>query len=237
MSLSVQYTDLQAKHVFCWLVAIECGFALAFVVIHILLPGLSWGPLGPLFDLDREVSLPTWFSVIQLCAVSALLFIAAKNNRQTEYLSNSAVIIAGMIFLWLSADEGAQLHERIEYMARYFGQDWILYGGRWGAFIAVYLVLGLLGMALGAKHLIALWRHFKSVANIGLLGAAVYIIGAAGFEIMSFPLRDSNATLTLKLITVVFEEFLEMLGITIILYATLILADRLSMTRDAQSVK
>lgn len=228
MSLSIQYTDLQAKHIVYWLVAIECGFALAFVVIHILLPGLSWGPFGPLFDLDREVSLPTWFSVIQLFVVSALLFIAAMNNRHREYLSNFAVIIAGMIFLWLSADEGAQIHERIEFIARYFGQDWLLYDGRWGAFIAVYFVLGLVGLALGAKHLIALWRHYRSVFNIGLVGAAVYIIGAAGFEIASFPFRDSQETLTLKLIMVVFEEFLEMLGITIILYATMILASRLS---------
>lgn len=59
MSLSIQYTDLQAKHVIYWLVAIEFGFALAFIVIHILLPNLPWGPFGPLFDLDREVSLPT----------------------------------------------------------------------------------------------------------------------------------------------------------------------------------
>lgn len=112
----------------------------------------------------------------------------------------------------------------------------MLYDGKWGAFIALYLVLGLLGIALGAKHLIALWRHFKSVANTGLLGATVYVIGAAGFEIASFPLRDSEETLTLKLITVVLEEFLEMVGITIILYATLILANRLSSSRDFQSV-
>ncbi|MEX2124579.1 MAG: hypothetical protein WD795_11865 [Woeseia sp.] len=192
--------------------------------------------MRPLFDLDSEKSLSTWFSAIQLFAVGALLFLAAMNNGQKEYLSNFALTVAGLVFIWLSADEDVQLHENLTYMARHFGLSRISFVGEWGAWIIAYAALGLLGVALGAKHLNALWRHFNSVAVVGLAGAVTYVIGAVGFEIASFPLRNSEATLTLNLIAVAFEEFFEMVGISIILYATLILANRLSTARDPQSV-
>ena len=32
------YSDLQARHLICWLIAIECVLALAYVVIHVLWP-------------------------------------------------------------------------------------------------------------------------------------------------------------------------------------------------------
>jgi len=41
---------------------------------------------------------------------------------------------------------------------------------------------------------------------------------------------------TLHLTTVVFEEFFEMLGVSIILYATLMLAIRVSTPRESQPV-
>ncbi|MGH8168442.1 MAG: hypothetical protein ACREQ1_14475, partial [Woeseiaceae bacterium] len=72
-------------------------------------PGLSWGPLRPLSDLDSEKSLSTWFSAVQLLAIGALLLLAARNNRQREYLSNFPLIVADVIFIWLSADEDANL--------------------------------------------------------------------------------------------------------------------------------
>lgn len=232
MPLSVQYTDRHAKRVIYWLIGVECGFALAYVVIHILQPGLPWGPLRPLFNLNYEKSLSTWFSVIQLFSVGALLFLAAMNNRQKEYLSNFTVTVAGLIFILLSADEAAQLHENLGYTLKRFGLHRLSFVGQWGAWIIAYVALGLLGLALGAKHLYALWRHFRSVAVVGLVGAVTYVIGAVGFEIVSFPFRNSDATLTLNVIAVTFEEFFEMVGVSIILYATLILANRLSTRRD-----
>ena len=142
--------------------------------------------MRPLSDLDSEKSLSTWFSAVQLLAIAALLLLAARNNRQKEYLSNFALTVAGLIFIWLSADEDTQLHENLTYMARHFGMSEISFVGENGAWLIAYAALGLLGMALGAKHLKALWRHFNSVAVVGLAGVAIYIIGAAGFEIASF---------------------------------------------------
>jgi hypothetical protein len=231
MSLLIEYSDLQAKRLVYWIIAIECLFAVAYILMHILTPEMTWGPFRNLFDLDAEQSLPSWFSVVQLFIVGSLLILATRNNQHTERLSNFALIIAGIVFIGLSADEGAQIHERIDYVFRTFERQWLLVDGKWGAWIAIYGLLGLIAIVLGAKHLFAIWHNFRFVALVGLAGAAIYVIGSVGFEVASFPFRNSEATLMLKLVTVVFEEFFEMLGVSIILYATLILSNRLSTPR------
>lgn len=231
MSLSISYERPQARRAAYGLVALEGGFALTYVVIHILFPERSWGPLRPFFDLDGEKSIPTWFSTIQLFAVGALLFLAAANNRQDFYLASAGLYIAGSVFIFLSADEAVQIHENLTYMSRRVGLNEVSFIGQWGAWIVVYAVLGLMGLVLGARHLRALWRHFRPIAVAGLVGASIFFLGAVGFEIASFSFRDTEETRTIALSAVAVEEFLEMLGVTIILYATLDLANRLSRVR------
>jgi hypothetical protein len=227
-TLSLHYSDAGARHLFYWLIAVELGFALAYVAIHILWPELTWGPFRPLSDLDGENSLSTWFSVVQLFFVGALLIFAALNNQRKHQLSNVALTIAGLVLIVLSIDEEAQLHENLGYTARSFGLDELPLVGRWMAWIWAYAAIGILALGFAAKHLIALWTHFRPAAVIGLAGAMIYLIGAIGFEIVSFPFRGSEDTRTMQNIAQTIEEFLEMLGVSVVLYATLNLASRLS---------
>jgi hypothetical protein len=132
-----------------------------------------------------------------------------------------------------SADEAAQIHENLTYLARDRGLNEIWWVGQWGAWIYAYSALGLIGLALGARHLRALRRHSREAAIFGLAGAATYVTGAVGFEIASFPFRNSEETLTLKLLAVTVEEFLEMVGVTIILNTTLLLG--LDLSRSSRS--
>lgn len=226
MSLSIRYTDLQARRIAGGLVAIELLFAVTYVVIHIVAPDLSWGVFRGLFDLDDERSLTTWFSVIQLFVIGAVLLLAAANNRRQQDLSNFALIAAGLLFIWLSADEGSQLHERLTYMARHFGLSELSFVGEYGAWIVAYAVLGSIAVALGIRHIGAVWRHFRPVAVTGFGGFTMFLVGAVGFEMASFPFRESDETLTQVAVTI--EEFLEMAGASVVLYASLILASRVS---------
>ena len=232
MSLSITYDRAQARRAAFGLAAIEGGFALAYVVVHILFPERAWGPLRPFFDLDGEKSIPTWFSTIQLFAVGALLFLAAANNRQELYLASAGLYIAGLVFVFLSADEAVQIHENLTYMSRDAGLSELSFIGHWGAWIVAYAVLGLIGLAFGARHLWALWRNFRPIAVWGMVGAFIFFLGAVGFEIASFPFRNSAEAETIELSAIAIEEFLEMLGVTIILYATLVLANQLSQVRE-----
>ena len=72
--------------------------------------GRIFGLVG-LFHLNREANIPTLFSTFQLLLASGLLSIIAvarKNQGERDYLYWLGLATG---FLFLSIDEGAQIHE------------------------------------------------------------------------------------------------------------------------------
>jgi hypothetical protein len=230
--LTLEYDQSGARRVLYGLIALECVFVAAYVVIHILTPERAWGPLRPFLDLDNEKSLPTWFSVLQLFCVGALLLLVARNGDPGRGLSRTALRVAGLVFIGLSADEGIQIHEHLTYQSRSTAlADTFI--GRWSAWIVAYALLGLIGLALVWRPLYALWQHFRSVAVAGFAGAAIFVTGGVGFEIAGYPFRGSAETEAMLLTMTAFEEFFEMLGVSLMLYASLLLAARFSAAERA----
>lgn len=226
--LTLEYDQLGARRVLYGLIALECVFVAAYVVIHILTPERAWGPLRPFFDLDNEKSLPTWFSVLQLFCVGALLLLVARTGAPDRGLSRTTLTVAGLVFIGLSADEGIQIHEHLTYQSRATPLADIGFIGQWSAWIVAYALLGLIGLALAWRPLYALWKNFRAVAIAGFAGAAIFVLGGVGFEIAGFPFRGSAETEAMLLTMTAFEEFFEMLGVSLMLYATLLFADGLS---------
>ena len=82
----------------------------AFLALHFLLPG------SKLFDLDREFTIPAWFSSLQLAMVGLSAFVAFEAERAEGRLRPPLCwlwVPLGVGFLYLSADEVLALHERI----------------------------------------------------------------------------------------------------------------------------
>ena len=94
-ALSLRFSDFHARRAVHCLIAVEFGLALAYVLIHVLLPDSTWGPLRPLTDLDGENSLATWFSVTQLFIVGATFVVAAFINQRAHLLPRRALVAAG----------------------------------------------------------------------------------------------------------------------------------------------
>lgn len=69
--------------------------------------------LAQVFNVNRENSLPAWFSAGLLLACSATLAViaAAKRAARAPYARPWAGL--ALIFLYLSADEGAGIHEKL----------------------------------------------------------------------------------------------------------------------------
>jgi hypothetical protein len=228
MGLSLAYTDADARRLLFWLLGIELAFACVYVVLHIWFGDTRWGPLTPWFDLDAEVSIPAWFSTVQLALVAAVLFLAAANNRQAGRLPSSHLIVAGAGFLFLSADEGAAIHERITGAAKALGFDWLLFEGVHGAWITVYAVVALALFALVARPLLRAARRYPRESRVAAAGAGLFAGGAVGLEILSYKLlRDDTQSVAYK-IEVAAEETLEMVGASVMLYAALLLARKVS---------
>ena len=73
-------------------------------------------PESKLFDLDREYTIPAWFSSLQLAMIGLAAFVAFEAERRDVAIPASSRWLwlpLGMGFLYLSADEVLALHERV----------------------------------------------------------------------------------------------------------------------------
>ncbi|MBA3231981.1 MAG: hypothetical protein H0T05_04105 [Acidobacteria bacterium] len=92
----------------------------------------------------------------------------------------------------------------------------------------MYAVLGLLILAAILRPLRTLWIHRPREARIGLAGAGVFVAGAVVLEIISYLYFRADLTSVNYKLLVAGEEFLEMAGVSIILYGSLLLAHSVS---------
>lgn len=229
MEVRIRCTPGAATKLLLSLILLDLAFLGAYIPIHILAPEVSWGPARGLFDLDAEPSIPAWFSSIQLFVTGAVLWAAAQNNRRKQHLSSTFLVAAGVVFIFLSMDEAAAVHEKITLVVLKLEMDWLLFKGGHGAWIPLYMGLGLIGLLVAAPYLYKTWVHFRREAVMALRGFVVLVSGAVGLEILSYLfLRANSSATTLYRVEVACEEFLELAGASIILCAVLLLADAVS---------
>lgn len=169
-----------------------------------------------LFDFNEEKSIPTLFSSIMLIVCSALLYIIAICHKK---MKSSYIPWLGLslLFLFLSIDEIAMIHERLTPHTRnvfetsgFLYYAWVIpYGAALIIFIAVY-----------SKFLLNLP---KKVMGLFFLSGFIFVSGAIGFEMLGSKLAETpeNNKILLSSILYTCEELLEMLGAAVFLYALL----------------
>ena len=121
-----------------------------------------------------------------------------------------------VIFLYLSYDEAAQVHERLINPMRE-----LLRAG--GVFYFAWVIPATAGLlVIGAIYLRFVLALPPQVRKLFVLSAAVYVSGAFGTEMVGGYMRDSRADLwTAYQVIVTIEETLELLGM--MLFSTAIL--------------
>lgn len=204
------------------------GLTLANLMVQIarfLLGYESLLGLVRLFDVNNENNIPSWYSSITLLLCSLLLWLISevKSRRQDQYANYWKGL--SIIFLLLSLDEVASIHELLiplGYAAHTSGFlffIWVIPGIIFALSIAVIYFKFL--MALPAK-----------IRYLFLAAGVIYISGAVGFEMIGgyyfdVYVRENTLTyasglpaLSMAMLLAV-EEFLEMLGILVFIYALL----------------
>ena len=175
--------------------------------------------LIPLFDFNNEHNIPTIYSSFALLLCSILLaFIALVHKR-----SNSSYVpwvVMSIIFLYISVDEAALIHELLNTPLRetlktsgLFFYAWVIpYGIAFMVFVIAYFKF--------------LMRLPKRIRNLFIISGATFVVGAIGFELLGGRQADLYGPVNLAYhIYYTCEEFLEMLGIAIFLYALLLYID------------
>lgn len=214
--------SVDPSRLYLWLLGIDLLLTTLYVLFHIVADDVTWGPLRPFFDMNADISIPSWFATIKLFAIAALLHGACGLRQQA--VSRRLLGAGALGFLFLSIDESARVHEKITAVARMLEFDWLLIAGQ-GAWITVYAAIGAVLAILYGPALLRLSKRFPREATIGAAGAALFVAGAVAVEIVGYTLTPDSPAYRLE---VAFEEWFELIGVSTILYGTLRLHLRLA---------
>jgi len=233
--ITVEYRSQDAARLLTGLVVLEVFFATSHIFLFVW-PGVSLETARAILGLDGETTLGTWFSTIQLFSIGAVLLLTSWANEREDRFPHDVFILIGLLFVYLSADEGGVIHERIEAYVKGSGLDSLLLTGNAGGWISIYAFMGLtflfLLLYLTGNSLFRIWKLFTLECLFFICGFLVILIGGVGFETLFYIYLDSG-TKMYHLETSI-EEFLEMTGASITLYATLEIAATLCSEEFAQ---
>lgn len=192
----------------------------ALVALHLLSRAWTTRPpiVGFFLDLDNDWSVPSWYSAMQLAFVGCLLVILAR--VAPTRMDRVRVAFVAALFFFLSKEECFGIHEFVMRRLARHGDpqaqaaSFFRHSTTWPILLGPPLLVAML--VLGWR-LEALVRGRPGVIRKGIAGAACFLGGAVGVELLLnlIPLGG-----TAHLVEVVAEESLEMVGVTFFVWAS-----------------
>ena len=224
MDIHVSLTAQDARRLLALLLVLEIGLVGVYGVDALVGPIRG---IHSLSDLDRETAIPTWFSSVQLFFIGTLFVLMSRQRDVSPPRSRLFLLLVAAGFIWLSLDEAVAVHEKLTGLLKDIA--WIpRFKGDHGIWILLYLPAGLILLFACRREIVGLWRQYRRETLIFGLGAGLTLTGAVGVEIASYLFARGEAAALPYRLEVALEEFLEMCGASIILYATLLLSLRRS---------
>lgn len=170
-----------------------------------------------LFDADEEQSFPTYFSIVMLLFAALLLALIGYLTRQNKHADAAYWFGLSAVFLFLSIDEAASIHEvMVKPLRKFVGKEM-------GALHLMTWVLPYAALVLivGAVYLRFLWRLPRRLAALMVISGTIYVGGAIGTELLTgwiFLQEHEQYSLGYYLASAT-EEALEMSGIALFIHA------------------
>jgi hypothetical protein len=175
--------------------------------------------LFPLFDLDRELNIPSFFSGC-LFLLNAPLFVLVAKTAPRSASRTIWLVLAGL-FVLMAYDELFGVHERLtEPLREAFHTSGLLFY----AWVLVYVPAVVL---LVCVFVPVWWRLDRPVRSWLALAAGTYLLGAVGVEMVAGAYDEAvgDRGLTYGLLVAI-EESLEMAGLVMLTHALLSLLKR-----------
>lgn len=171
-----------------------------------------------IFNFDYEKNVPTLFSSLQLIVVGLILSIIGVKQKSNREIYVPWLALA-VIFLFLAIDETAELHERLTTLTRDAVDPIRLTGSLFFAWVIPY-GLGVLVLVIALSNF--LLRLPRKTALLFTASGAIYITGAIGFEMLGAGYFESYSSgRAIYSVFYTCEELLEMLGVSLFIYALL----------------
>ncbi|MEH2182578.1 hypothetical protein [Nostoc sp.] len=184
-----------------------------FWLLRFPFPATKW--FYQVFSLNEELNIPAWYSSFTLLFCSGLLKLITAIKTKDRYFIYWKTLY--LIFFYLSLDEAFSFHEILIipsvreslHLNPLFYETWVIPG----AVLVVVFAFKYLKFLLHLPH---------KTRYLFLIAAVVYVGGALGMEMVGGVLRiDFGRRTLISLIGIFVEEFLEMVGIVIFIYALL----------------
>ncbi len=171
--------------------------------------------LDSLFDLDREANVPTWVSAALLIGAGLQALAVSRGEIPHAIRFRKRWVLLGVLFLLLSLDEAARVHERLGLLVvgRPGAETGVLLRNGWVVLYGAAIVpLGLLFLpfVFGLPR-----RTMLAVMSAG----GIYVGGALGIELLESLAQgdgERRASLAMFILTTT-QETLEMVGIAVML--------------------
>jgi hypothetical protein len=193
-----------------------------FREVFVLSNGLQT-PLQELrqFDLDAENNVPSWWSSSLMLASAMVLFLFAKADDNRGLFHSKIWLPLAVVFLLLSIDESASFHEALMNPLRtVLGAGGIFY---YAWVVPAFLCLALFGLLILRSFL----QLPGNVQFAFALAGTIYVSGALGMELFGGWLDYSGLRMeTIYSLSIIVEETLEIIGLTLFLLALIGLAER-----------
>ncbi len=193
---------------------IDVGLCIAYIIDNLI--GQPYSATTRLLNLDGESSISTWYSSMQLFCVFILsaLYCYHKFKGKDKL---SILIFLPIIFLLMSIDESVQIHEGLGNISDILFPSGSREGtnfyrtGIWMFVFGLPFLALFVGFVNSLKRLV--YSSLPSLKKL-MIGMVIMLTGALGFEFVSNFINDNYIY-----IEVVFEEGLEMIGVTVMFWA------------------
>lgn len=215
----MQTFHISPRKITRWLLVVAIGLTIisfmASLAQHLL--GTTAGGLTDRLNVGIDSSVPTWFASFLLFIVALLLgFIAyVKKQRRAPYVNHWGFL--SLLFLYISVDEVATLRESTGVVARSFVSTSGMFYYNWVIVAIPFIIFVSLAYF---KFFMNLPKHVRNLLGIG---AACYVMGGLGLEMLAALVHSSQGVDNLFYSTVTtVEELLEMVGVIIMLYSLML---------------
>jgi len=169
--------------------------------------------LVPLFDLDDERNIPTWFSGALLLLGAGLFWTIAQVKRAEKDPFARHWMILSVIFCLLSLDEVAAIHEIAGHLirAKFEPGSYLYYG---------WVIPGGLLVILLALSYVKFLRHLPArTTRLLILAGALYVGGSIGMELIEGRWESRHGSVGWPYVFMyTVEEVCEMFGLVTLVF-------------------
>ena len=215
---SSEYIDLASispRLVLYWTAAISGVLSVLSLAGHLFSRARDSDSIA-ILDVGDEVSFGTWYASMLLVSCAVALYIVGRRSRGLDDGIHRRWFLLSLVFMLLSIDESASMHERAGSALRSLvdAGGWLYY---------TWVIPGILFAAVVGLGSIRLLRSLPArTRNMMVVAGAVFVGCAGGLEVLAGPEAEEHGTDTLtSILFTAVEEAGEMFALCLFLYALL----------------